>query len=255
MQITWRPNKRDFTRGVAAVWGAILDFIYPPHCLLCRGAPLEGERTGLCTSCRAGLEAIEGPHCPRCGCPAGAEDAPCRNCAGKVFTFSRMRALAPFNDSMQRLIHMLKYEGRTPVGRVLGQALGEALAGDALVGDALMILPVPLHGSRQRERGYNQSALIARAAGAALGLPVREGILRRVRPTQTQTALDLSDRMANVKGAFRVRRADLIQGERLLLLDDVVTTGATTNACAEALLDAGAKEVVVAAAASPYFGD
>ncbi len=254
MQITWGPSKGNLKNGAAAVWDAILDFIYPPHCLLCR-APLEGRWVGFCAACWAGLEAIVGPRCLRCGCPIESEAATCRNCADKLFKFNRMRALSPFNFSVQRLIHMLKYQGRTSVGRVLGEALGEALKGDVLTAEAPLILPVPLHGSRRRERGYNQSALIARAAGTALGLSVQEGMLQRIRPTQTQTALDAEGRRANVAGAFRVKAPHRVQDRTILVIDDVVTTGATVNACAAALKAAGARKVYVAAVACPYFDE
>ena len=233
------------------VWRAVLDFVYPPHCLLCR-TPLPEGRIGLCKACWAELRLIEGPRCPRCGCPAQTDQATCRNCVEKAFEFSRMRALAPFNPPVQRLVHMLKYQGRSLVGRILGEALGEALKREALAAEGPEIVPVPLHGSRRRERGYNQSAIIAHAVGGVLGLPVQEGVLQRTRPTKTQTALDLPGRMANVKGVFRVRRAGAILGRPVLLVDDVITTGATVNACTDALLGAGAADVSVAAIASPY---
>lgn len=165
-----------------------------------------------------------------------------------------MWALAPFNRPVQRLIHMLKYQGRVSAGHVLGTALGRSLAEDDLAAADCVLVPIPLHGSRQRERGYNQSALIARAAGAALGLPVWQRALLRTRATPTQTALGLPERAANVEGAFRVNQANGVCGRTVLLIDDVITTGATANACTKALLGAGVKEVLVAAAASPYFG-
>jgi len=163
-----------------------------------------------------------------------------------------MRALAPFNPAVQRLVHMLKYEGRTLAGRVLGHNLGLALERSGIVAARAVVVPVPLHASRRRERGYNQSLLIARAVAKALQLPVEGGVLRRVRITSTQTALDLAGRAVNVQGAFDVRRHGSLAEKSVLLVDDVVTTGATANACAEALTHAGAREVVVAAAASPY---
>lgn len=238
-------------RCVRAVWHALLDFVYPAHCLLCR-SPLGAGYIGICPSCRTGLEIIDGPVCDRCGCPLGQDQVPCPNCSEKVFSFEKMRALAPFNPNVQRLVHMLKYEGRTLAGRVLGNDLGLALGRSGIMLEGSVIVPVPLHASRRRERGYNQSALIGRAVARVLCLPVDAGVLRRVRLTQTQTALDLAGRAANVHGAFLVRRNTRVAGKTVLLVDDVITTGATANACADALMAAGAERVLVAAAASPY---
>lgn len=250
MQITLRRKTARLMGLAEAALEATLDFLYPPHCLLCR-APLAAGPAGFCTECWSELGVIRGPVCRRCGCPGGG--LPCANCANKAFTFSRMRALMPFHAPAQRLVHMLKYRGRAPVARGLGEGLGRLLEAEYSGCEPALLLPVPLHASRRRERGYNQSALIARAAGRAMGLPVREGALVRVRPTETQTALDLAGRRANVAGAFRVRRPGVVRGLPVLLVDDVVTTGATANACAEALLEAGATEVFVAALACPYF--
>ena len=164
-----------------------------------------------------------------------------------------MYALTPFNQSVQRLVHNLKYQGQTVAGQVLGRALGRMLAGEPIAEGGPVVVPVPLHGSRLRERGYNQSVLIARALARTLDLSVEERALKRVRDTKTQTTLDSTERDANMEGAFRGRRTDPVRDRRVLLVDDVVTTGATANSCAGALLDAGASVVDVAALACPYF--
>ncbi len=166
-----------------------------------------------------------------------------------------MQTLAAFQPGMQDLVHRLKYGGGTRVARVLGNALGFQLGLMTRPENVELVMPVPLHGSRQRERGYNQSGLIAREVGRRLGVRVEEWVLRRVRATPSQTALDLTGRAANVSGAFEVRKQETVAGRWVLLIDDVVTTGATANSCTEALLEAGAKGVCVAALASPYFED
>lgn len=224
-------------------------FVYPPHCLLCR-TPLD-ESEGLCPGCWETLGIINGPRCGRCGCPGLSR--PCTNCADKDYVFSRMFALTPFSHSVQRMVHMMKYQGQTAAGQTLGRALGRMLEGESLAERRPVVVPVPLHGSRLRERGYNQSVLIARALARVLELSVEDRALRRVRATETQTNLDSAERGANVEGAFIVRRKDLVSERPVLLVDDVVTTGATANACAAALLEAGASEVDVAAVACPYF--
>ncbi len=238
-----------FRRFLQSLLESVLGFVYPPHCLLCR-TPLD-ESDGLCPACWETLGIIRGPRCGRCGCPGLTY--PCTNCADKDFVFSRLYALTPFSQSVQRLVHNLKYQGQTVAGQTLGRALGRMLAGEPLSEARPVVVPVPLHRSRLRERGYNQSLLIARALARVLDLSVEERALKRVRATETQTALDSAERGINMEGAFRGRRSDLVRNRQVLLVDDVVTTGATANACATALLEAGASEVVVAAVACPYF--
>ena len=148
---------------------------------------------------------------------------------------------------------MLKYQGQTAAGQALGRALGRMLERESLAEARPVVVPVPLHGSRLRERGYNQSVLIARAMARVLDLSLEDRALKRVRATETQTNLDSAERGANMEGAFRSRRRDRVRERRVLLVDDVVTTGATANACAAALLEAGASEVDVATVACPYF--
>ena len=241
-----------FIRVLQTAIESVQAFVYPPHCLLCR-TPLD-ESDGLCPVCWETLGVIKDPRCGRCGCPGDA-NPPCTNCADKDFVFSRMCALTPFSRSVQRLVHMLKYQGQTVAGQTLGRALGRMLDGKSLAAARPVVVPVPLHGSRLRERGYNQSVLIARALARVLNLSVEDRALKRVRATETQTNLDSAERGVNVEGAFLGRRTDPVRGHPVLLVDDVVTTGATANACAAALLDAGASEVNVAAVACPYFDE
>jgi ComF family protein len=159
--------------------------------------------------------------------------------------------MARFDGVVQDLIHLMKYQGKRSIARRLGTMLADRLLSDSTVGQIDLLIPVPLHPSRERERGYNQSALIARAVGERLGVPVEERVLQRLKNTQTQTRLSAPERTANVAGAFRVRIPETVAGRRIALVDDVVTTGATADACAEALLTTGASEVLLFALASP----
>jgi ComF family protein len=145
----------------------------------------------------------------------------------------------------------LKYGGLTGVGRELGLRVGEAGRCAPWIGDVDLIVPLPLFRSKQRERGYNQSESIARGIARVVGKPVRPAVIRRTRWTETQTALGYADRQENVKGAFAVprRKIGFLKGKRVLLVDDVVTTGATTRACAAALKAGGVAAVYVAAIA------
>ena len=247
-----KPTPSIAKRLIQEMWEALLSLVYPPHCLACR-VSLEDEPGGLCPACWERLELIEGPVCDRCGCPSRAESPVCENCRDKAFRFARMRCLAPFGPEIQDLVHGLKYKGRVSVARDLGRRLGHSLSSCGFAAGVDLLHPVPLHGARRRERGYNQSTLIARAVSEATHIPVRTGLLSRTRQTVTQTGLDLAARAENVKDAFRVRKVAAVSGKRIILVDDVITTGATCSACADALLAAGAREVRVAALASPYF--
>jgi ComF family protein len=161
--------------------------------------------------------------------------------------------LYEFNDSVRSLIHALKYRNKTLPGQILGEMLGNRISAASFVPS--IIVPVPLHSARRRERGYNQSEVIARAVGHVLGCQVHKSVLARVRATPSQTQLGAGERQSNVCGAFRVCKPEAIQGKKVLLVDDVITTGATVDACAQAMMDAGAKEVVACAVAHPQMDE
>jgi ComF family protein len=163
--------------------------------------------------------------------------------------------LQVFNEYIRQLIHMLKYQGKTMPGRLLGEALGRRLVAQLGQTDNWIVVPVPLHQARKRERGYNQSAIIARAIGQVSGFQVCENGLKRLRHTPSQTRLDRQARYLNMDSAFGVQNQEKIEGRLVILIDDVVTTGATVCACAHALVGAGAKKVVVAAVARPKLED
>ena len=145
---------------------------------------------------------------------------------------------------MRQAILLFKYGGRPSLGRHLGRLMAEAAEGLFDLRQFDLVIPVPLHPARERERGFNQAALLARKVGRACGLRVGTRMLRRVRATEAQSG-GRQAREANVKGAFSVARPGQVQDRRLLLIDDVLTTGATVNECAKALLAAGAAEVAV----------
>ena len=163
--------------------------------------------------------------------------------------FDQVVILYQFNDCVRSLIHALKYRGKTLPGQMFGKALGQRVAD--FVDPDTAIVPVPLHAAKKRARGYNQSEVIARAMGRVSGLQVMANALKRVRSTPTQTRLGVLERQYNVEGAFRVRKPASIEGRHVFLIDDVVTTGATLNACVLALRSADAQSVSVGAVASP----
>ncbi len=216
-----------------------LDLLFPPRCVGCRQMG-----TWICSSCldRVGRR---GPSCERCGRPP----APglCRSCR-EDWPLTGLQAPFFFEGVVQKAVHELKYRGR----RVLAEPLGELLAAHlaALSWPTSAIAPIPLHRERERARGYNQAVLLARALSAQCGWPLLNGGLVRWRNTRPQVGLDGIARLENVRGAFRWESPGP-PPRRVLLLDDVCTTGATMEACAETLLSAGAEEVRGLALARP----
>jgi ComF family protein len=150
------------------------------------------------------------------------------------------------------MVHLMKYKGKRSIGLRLGSMLAAALRRDPRFGHVDLLVPVPLHRVRLKERGYNQSELLAQALGEMLDKPMRTDLLARTRYTSDQTKLDVYQRRANVAGAFRVKDERQIAGRDVALVDDVLTTGATLEACGETLFAAGARSVSVLTVASPF---
>lgn len=220
-----------------------LDFVFPPYCVVCEQRLDTRREPVVCSACWERVRPIQRPTCERCDQTLGRDSVVCDNCLIWAYSFSCIRTVAQFGGVVQELVHLMKYEGKRSIGTHIGEMIAARLAGDAAAVKADMLVAVPLHPSRERERGYNQSALIARAAGRSLGIPVADGILRRVRNTKTQTGLSATERADNVAGAFAAGDSGSIVGLRIALVDDVVTTGATADSCARALLEAGAAGV------------
>ena len=228
--------------------GAGLDLVYPPACLACRRATAQGN--ALCGACWGGVRFIERPYCERTGTPfpvdLGAEGLLSPDAVADPPVYARARAVARFEDGpVRRLAHQLKYGDRLDLAGPMGAWM--ARAGDDLISEADILIPVPLHRLRLATRRFNQSALLARAIGRASGVPVDTDALQRRKPTRPQVGLTRSQRAANVQGAFRVapERAGAVAGRAVVLVDDVLTSGATINAAARALLRAGARRVDV----------
>ncbi len=223
---------------------ALVEIVYPPACIACGRAV--GTPHGLCPECWAGLRFIERPFCERLGTPfavdlglslvspAAIADPP---------VYARARAVARYDETARTLVQRLKYADRLDTARALGVML--ARAGTELARDCDVIVPVPLHRTRLWRRRFNQSMELARPLSEISGKPLDPALLLRVKRTAPQVGLTKSQRGANLQGAFRVppeARAQL-EGRRVLLVDDVVTTGATANAASRALLRGGALAV------------
>lgn len=220
------------------IFAPLLHLVLPRLCAGCRQPLLEAESL-LCLGCSLEL--------PRAGFhDDGANEATMR-LSGRL-PFKKATAYLHFaEDSLaQHLIHLLKYKRRTAVGVLLGRALGEELRETAWARGVDLIVPVPLHPKKEAVRGYNQSALFAKGLSEILSIPTDDKCLRRTRPTESQTRKTRAERIENVAGAFAVRHHAQLEGKHILLVDDVLTTGATVEACAAAVLAVPGTSVSIA---------
>lgn len=239
----WLAQGRDALRAGRE---ALVGIVYPPSCIACQAAT--GQAQALCPSCWAGLAFIERPYCERLGTPFAVDLG-----AGLVSpaaiadppVFARARAVCRFDGTARELVHRLKYGDRQELALSLATMMAQA--GRELLPDAGVVVPVPLHRSRLWTRRFNQAAALAGIIARKGKLPFAPEALSRVKRTRQQVGLTRAQRAENLQGAFGVLPAQRpqVDGRRVLLVDDVLTTGATVNAAARALLRAGAVEVDV----------
>jgi len=224
----------------------LLDSVLPPLCLGCN--EIVAEPGALCATCWPAFSFIAAPMCARCGVPFAediGENAQCGACLRRPPRYLRARSALVYDDRSRRLVLPFKHGDRTDMAKSCG--LWMARAGRELLQDADMLIPVPLHWRRAWHRRYNQSGALARVIEHASGVKLRGELLQRVRPTEQQVGLSRPQRASNVQGAFKVPadRQPEIAGRRVILIDDVLTSGATADACARALLRAKAVQVDV----------
>ena len=233
---------------VKAWVNAGLGLLYPEVCQLCgeaRATPAEGY---VCEDCRAKARFIQEPFCQRCGRPYEGDIThpfECANCREMEWHFQSARSAVVARDPVLEVIHRYKYQRALWFEPFLADLLIRAAGSVLGQQEPSVIVPVPLHPTKEREREFNQAERLARRLGAAMQIPVNNRLLRRVVSTRTQTQLSRPERLENVRNAFAMRRGHRLNGERIVLLDDVFTTGATTSACARVLTTAGAGEVCV----------
>ncbi|WP_321384562.1 ComF family protein [Rhizobium sp.] len=252
MEINWRHNIRwrDLLQGgqhrARHFARSLRDVIYPPACATC-GLPIAGHG-GLCANCWRSVRFIERPYCEVLGLPFSYDPGPGMLSAEAIADpppFDRLRSVATHDGAVRDLVHRLKYGDRTDLAPMMARWM--LRAGKEAMAEADAIVPVPLHRWRLFSRQYNQSAELGRSLSLLSGKPMVSSVLVRVKRTQKQVGLTAKGRAENVKGAFKVleRRRDEVLGRRLVLIDDVYTTGATVNAASRALKRAGAAEVTV----------
>ena len=232
----------DLWAGVRRHARTLLDLTLPAMCPAC-GERLSVTDQGLCDSCWDHIVDIRGPLCPRCGRAGVDPGRRCPGCLPGEVHYTWARQAAHWAEPLSDAIHALKYHGvaelAEPMARLLARLLVQQLQGEAWD----LVAPVPLHRVRERERGYNQSALIARELARKFSCPVDERAVVRHRATRSQTHLSRAERLVNVADAFDCPEPELVAGQRVLLVDDVYTTGSTVNETAGALRAAGTAEV------------
>ena len=233
-----------------AIANQLLNFVFPPRCAGCEVRLSIESSERVCARCRKEIEFPDGPKCDRCGVPFAGYSVECARCAEFPPSFGKARALAiyqahsdPHGSVLASMIRRHKYGLDQAMGRALAECLGElsSMAEDRYD----VVVPVPLHRTRLRWRGFNQAALLAAEVANRLDCRLDTTSLVRVVATAPQTANDFESRRRNVRRAFAVRRSSRVANRRVLLVDDVMTTGATANECARTLRAAGAHSVDV----------
>ena len=230
----------------------LLDIVFPPLCHHCRRFIPGSGSVLICRECLSTAKAVGSPLCTVCGVPfltEGGTDHACGSCLAKPPPFDAARAATLHEGAVRELIHRFKYNGRMQVRRSLALLTAERLAGFAAESGAELIIPVPLHARRIRQRGFNQAILLGELLGREWCLPISRHLLQRIRWTEPQVTLSGAERAANVRGAFAVAEPARVKGRRLMLVDDVLTTGSTVAECSRVLKRAGASAVFVATVA------
>jgi ComF family protein len=225
-----------------------LALVYPEACQFCESARATAAEGFVCADCRAQVRFVEAPFCDRCGLPfegAITSTFECANCRETELRFRSARSAVVARDKVLEAIHRYKYQRALWFEPFLADLLISRAQPELTGGKWDSIVPIPLHATKQRQREFNQAERLADRLSAATHIPMDNQSLRRVLPTRTQTLLSRPERVANVRNAFAMRGDKRLKGERIVLVDDVFTTGATTSACAKVLLAAGSGEVCV----------
>jgi len=229
-------------------WSSLLDLLFPPLCHSCRAFIPDAGEVKLCDECIDDVTPLDGPRCSCCGHPFATEggmDHLCGRCTTDPPAFSAARSALRFDRTTRDLIHGFKYgckvQLRRPLGLLAAPHLDRFVAGFA----PELILPVPLHVRRLRQRGFNQALLLAELFATRWGIPLSRNNLRRTRWTEPQVNLSAAERADNVKGAFSIANPAELAGKRILLVDDVYTTGSTVKECSRVLLHEGGAPTAV----------
>lgn len=235
-------------QAISKVVNTCLTFVYPEVCQFCLSRPATHRDGYICGNCRSGVKLIEPPWCDRCGLPvqgAITTDFKCGNCSGSELFFRFARAAASAEGCVLDAIHRYKYQQALWVEPFLAELLVSRASSGLRQSDWDFIVPVPLHPTKRRERHFNQAERLARRLGEATGIPVNARVVQRIAFTRTQTRLSREERLLNVSGAFALKKGANVAKARVIVVDDVFTTGSTTNACARELVRGGVDDVCV----------
>jgi competence protein ComFC len=243
----WRRGVRGW---LAEASDAVVSVFFPAGCRICDKLLVYASRVPICEECLDAFEGPPGKKCETCGqgllwmTVREGEPLVCRTCQQKTYAFERARSYGIYEGSLVSAIILLKWERMEPLGEWFAGRLAEMVRQEAGLLAADLVVPVPLHRDRERQRGYNQAGLISKPLARKLGLPHKAVLLMRTRPRPEKQVLSLEERWESVRGAFATRPGSQVDNKRVLLVDDVMTTGATLDACAKALLESGAKSVI-----------
>jgi ComF family protein len=247
-----RPQQVDGKGGLSRFAGlgrTLLDLLYPPLCRCCRALIPEHDGRNVCQKCWNGIEYLQEPLCLKCG--SNLEDylpegRPCPRCPDGDIHFDRAVAVARYDGTMRECIHWFKYRFKKRMAESLGALMVQGVLQHYYAEPLDGVLPVPLHWTRLRYREFNQAELLAAPVAEARNVPLLNGVLIRSRRTKPQSSLKASGRkQKNIAGAFKVRRQEEVKDRKLLLIDDLYTSGSTVNECARVLKEAGAEQVNV----------
>ncbi len=218
-------------------WAGMLDLVYPPFCLVCGAA----DDHYLCANCVEQICFIQPPYCPKCGFPD--ESGRCPDCAERDFAFTSARSVGTFDGVLRKAIHALKFGSRIAIADPLADLMALSFPDTRLSGRFDAVVSIPIHRSRMIQRGFNQADELSRRFCDILGLVYEPGVLAKPAETPHQVELPRELRALNLRGAFEVIRPDAVSGRRLLLVDDVFTTGSTLHEAAQTLLASGCAAV------------
>ena len=234
----------------------ILDLVYPRFCFGCQKT-IPTEVAGfLCPDCISGLDIIKPPCCAVCGRPLRiGSGVRCQDCSEAGYYFTRGFTAVLYQGLVKDCIHRFKYDSRAYLGYNLARLLIDFSRINIDTSRIEMIMPVPLHWRKLRDRGFNQAAILGKELAGGLGKKYAGNVLMRSRPSQAQVGLPRRERLKNIRGVFAIRKPAVIQGKHILLIDDVMTTGATLNECSRVLLSGGAREVWIFAVARGFHLD
>ena len=220
----------------------LLDWLYPPKCISCRILlPLQNPARFICAYCVPLFDPIPSPLCPKCGTSVQSETRACSSCLGKAFHFSKNTAAFPYDDLVRDLMHEIKFRKRKRVAQGIGELWANTIRKDCFLKDAILV-PLPMHRSKQRERGFNQAEILALELAKKHSVPA-ERVLIRTADTPPQAGLHPRLRAENVRDAFAIAPGHSPEGKNYILIDDIYTTGASLNECAGVLKKSGAKSV------------